>query len=54
MNTFGVLSGAFQNEYACLVCWICRRVADGSIYYTVMLTPDVTPKGAFLDLTHDD
>jgi len=32
----------------------CRRIANWSFYNTFMLTPDATPKGAFLDLPHGD
>jgi hypothetical protein len=32
----------------------CRRVANWSIHNTCMLTPDVTPTGAFLDLPLGD
>ena len=47
MNTFSVYRVCSKTHMLVLSAGFCRIFADSSVYNTLMLTPDVTPKGVF-------
>jgi len=49
MNAFSVYKVRSKKHMFVLSAGICRRVADWSIYNTLMWTLHATPKAAFLD-----
>jgi hypothetical protein len=50
MNAFGVYRVCSKTHLLVLFAGFCRKGADWSIHNTFMLTPNATPKGAFLDI----